>query len=131
MHPAVELAIGQIKSTFPSSNVEIADDGSGGAYVRVHDLPFGDQHEPNAGWVAFHVTHVYPHSDVYGHYLPPGLARTDKGPLGEGFHASHPMKLGSWEGTCTFVSRRSNKWNPSHDTAALKLQKVLEWMRTR
>jgi hypothetical protein len=29
------------------------------------------------------------------------------------------------------VSRRSNRWNAANDTAALKLAKVIEWLRSQ
>ena len=41
------------------------------------------------------------------------------------------MKLGPFTGAATMVSRKSNRWNPAQDTAALKLAKVLDWIRTR
>ena len=130
MHPMVQQAVDELKTSFPESTVESVDDGSGGAYVRVHALEFGSQYAPPTGWVTFHLKHTYPHEDVYPHHLPPGLARCNAQPLGEAFHVQD-MQLGPFTGSTTTVSRRSNRWNPSQDSAALKLRKVLDWVRSR
>ena len=75
-------------------------------------------------WIGFHVTFQYPYADVYPHFTNPELARADGGGLGGGF------------GTAKFrgqpaiqISRRSNNLNPARDTAALKLLKVVKWMK--
>ncbi|MFO1003473.1 MAG: hypothetical protein U0936_24335 [Planctomycetaceae bacterium] len=130
MHPFVQQAIDEIRSSFPSHTIESADDGSGGAYVRVHELEFGEQYTPSTGWITFHLKHTYPHDDVYPHHLPPGLTRKNTQPLGEAFHVQD-MQLGPFKGSTTTVSRRSNRWNPAQDSAALKLRKVLDWVRSR
>lgn len=131
MHPLVQSAIDELTSAFPGHRVESVEDGEGGAFVRVHALPFGDQYSPATGWVTFRLLHTYPHADVYPHHLPPDLSRRDGRPLGEGFHAQHPMQFGSFTGPSTMVSRRTKKWVAGQDTAALKLRKVLDFVRTR
>lgn len=130
MKPAVKQAIEEIIAGFPGHRVESAEDSDGGAYVRVHDLPFGTAHEPKTGWVTFHVVYTYPAADIYPHFLPAGLRRVDGQKLGDGFHAKD-MKLGTLEGPATMVSRRSKHWDQTQDTAALKLAKVLDWIRGR
>jgi len=130
MKPAVTKAIEDIQSSFASHRVESHEDGEGGAFVRVHDLPFGDSHEPSAGWVTFHIVFTYPAADIYPHYFPAELCRRDGQKLGEAFHKQE-MKLGPFIGQATMVSRKSNRWNPAQDTAALKLAKVLDWGRSR
>src|SRR5260221_8645950 len=130
MNPPVRRAIEDLKVAFAGHRVEAVPDGEGGAFVRLHDLEFGDQYVPSSGWITFRITHTYPHADVYPHHLPPGLTRRNEQPLGEAFHAQE-INLGPFTGATTTVSRRSNRWNPAHDTAALKLQKVLDWIRTR
>lgn len=130
MKPTVKQAIEEITTAFPGHRVEFHGDDDGGAYVRVHDLSFGDMHEPRSGWVTFHVVYTYPDADIYPHFLPSGLRRCDGQKLGEGFHEKQ-MKLGPFEGPATMASRRSKYWNPTQDTASLKLAKVLDWIRTR
>lgn len=130
MNPPVQEAIRELEAAYPGHRVEAVDDGEGGAFVRVHELLYGPQYKPTVGWVTFRVTHSYPHADIYPHYLPAEVARVTDQPLGEAFH-KQDMQLGPFAGASTTVSRRSNRWNPAHDTAALKLQKVLDWIRTR
>jgi hypothetical protein len=138
MHPegqavkeAVAQAIREIEADYPGHAVEAYPDAEGGAYVRVHALPFGDKYEPNAGWVAFRIVYSYPVADVYPHYLLAGLRRRDGKPLGEAFSAPVMDLGGKFKGPSTMVSRKSNKWNASRDTASTKLHMVLEWIRNR
>jgi len=130
MHTAVAQAVVEIEAAFPDHRVEHVPDGEGGAFVRVHELPLGDAYLPCSGWVTFRITHAYPHADIYPHYLPDGLQRRDGKALGEGFHKQQ-MQLGPFTGAATMVSRKSYRWNPAHDTAAIKLAKLLDWIRTR
>ena len=83
MHPAVAAAVVEIEAAFLGHRVEHAPDGEGGAFVRVHGLAFGDAYEPGSGWVAFRITHAYPHADIYPHFLPDGLERRDGKGLGK------------------------------------------------
>lgn len=94
------------------------------------DLHYGDQYDPKRGPITFHIVYTYPNADIYPHVLIGGVARTDKKPLGEGFQQK-PMELGPFKGDATMVSRRSNHWDASRDTAAIKLVKVLDWIRSR
>ena len=128
MNPPVQRAIDQIRATFVDYALDIDADGQGGAFVRVNGLVFGPAFSPNVGWIAFHIVFNTPHADVYPHYLPPEFKRADDKPLGEGFQKKE-MKLGRFTGPATMVSRRSKRWTPAHDTAALKLLKVLDWIR--
>lgn len=130
MNPEVQQAIEELKTAFAGHNVEAVPDGEGGAYVRVYDLPFGEQYAPASGWVTFRITHMYPHADIYPHHLPPGMTRLNGQPLGEALHAQE-MNLGPFTGSTTTVSRKSNRWNPAQDTAAIKLRKVLDWVTSR
>ena len=126
MQPQIEKAIGEIQSSFPGLNVEAEADGAGGAHVIVHDVPLGQPYAQQTIWGGFQITFQYPYADVYPHFTCPDLARTDGKPLGEGignganFRGKPAVQL----------SRRSNKLNPAIDTAALKLLKVMQWLRT-
>lgn len=131
MNPEIEQAITELTKLFPDSEVQASADGQGGAHVRVAPLRFGEQYTLKSGWVVFHILHTYPHADIYGHYLPPAFTRSDGRPLGEGFHLNREFTLGPFSGNSTFVSRKSNRWDASRDTAAVKLQMVLDWIRNR
>jgi hypothetical protein len=126
IQPQIEKAIEEIRSSFPDCRIEVEPDGAGGAHVVVHDVPLGPPYAQAAIWVGFQITFQYPYADVYPHFTLHDLARTDGRGLGEGignganFRGKPAVQL----------SRRSNKLNPATDTAALKLLKVMQWLRT-
>lgn len=124
--PAVAQAIEEIRRTFEGCDVELEADGSGGAVVTVRDVPMGCPYVQGEAWFGFHITYLYPHADVYPHFTNPELARSDGRGLGGGFGTA------SFRGQPAIqISRRSNRLNPARDTAALKLLKVIRWMRDR
>jgi hypothetical protein len=123
--PAVEKAIAEIRSSFPDRQVEAEPDGSGGAHVTVREVPLGPPYAQTTIWVGFLITFQYPYADVYPHFTCADLKRADGRALGEG------LAQASYRGqAATQISRRSNKLNPATDTAALKLLKVIQWLRT-
>jgi len=130
MKPEVERAIAEIQASFPDVGLEIEPDPEGGAYVRARDVLLGTQYEPERSWSAFRITFQYPFADVYPHFFVYGLCRKDGKPLGEGFHPNNQQWVHP-NGTelATMVSRRSNRRNPATETAAIKLAKVLDWIR--
>jgi hypothetical protein len=125
--PEVEEAIAEIRQAYPGHRVEVAADGQGGAYVVVNDLEIGDQYAPSTSWVGFQVGFQYPQADVYPHFIVAGVRRLDSRALGDAFSGPTPWRNRS----AIQVSRRSNRLNPATDSAALKLTKVLDWIRSR
>ena len=122
--PAVLNGIEEIRTTFDRCTVNAEPDGSGGAVVVVEGIALGCPYIQDHVWIGFRITFQYPYADVYPHFTNSDLARSDGRSLGGGF------------GTATFrdqqaiqVSRRSNRLNPNRDTAALKLLKVIRWMK--
>ena len=125
--PEIEKAIAEVATCFPDGQVICEPDGQGGAYVIVQDVFLGDHYMPDQSWVGFQIGYQYPSSDVYPHFVRADFSRIDGRSLGEGF--SGPVE---WRGRrAVQISRRSNRWNPAVDTAAVKLMKVLEWVKTR
>ena len=127
MTPEVQAAIQEIIEAFPAGRLEQVEDGQGGAIVTVHDIPVdgGKYQQPNT-WVGFHITHTYPYADVYPHFVRHDLSRCDGKPLGEG------TSLGSFRNQPAIqISRRSNRHDPTTDTALLKLCKVMRWLNSR
>ena len=123
---AVAKAIEDIRCTFEGCDIDVEPDASGGAVVVVQGVPMGGPYVQTEVWIGFHITFQYPYSDVYPHFTNMDLARSDSGGLGGGF------------GTASFkdqpaiqISRRSNRLNPETDTAALKLLKVITWMKNQ
>jgi hypothetical protein len=126
MTPDVEQAIAELKETWPDSTVTARPDGQGGAVVFVENVALFPPYAQDSTWVGFLLSFQYPYADVYPHFVRPDLRRTDEKPLGEA------MTAGSFDGRPAIqVSRRSNRHEPELQTAAIKLHKVLEWMRTR
>lgn len=126
IQPQIEKAIEEIRSSFPDCRIEAAPDGAGGAHVVVHDVPLGAPYAQEKIWVGFQITFQYPYADVYPHFTAHDLARTDGKSLGEGIGNGANFRGNA----AVQLSRRSNKLNPATDTAALKLLKVMQWLRT-
>ena len=126
MTEAVAAAVDEIRAAFPDAAVSVREDDDGGAYVTVDAVDPGSPYLQRETWVGFQITFPYPNADVYPHFVRPDLARVDGQPLGEA------TSLSSFDGRqAVQLSRRSNRLNPASDTAALKLVKVLEWLRSR
>lgn len=124
--PEVLTAISEIQATFPEALVTYKADGSGGVYITVEPVALGGKYHETDTWVGCHITFQYPFSDVYPIFIRPDLKRKDEKALGEGIgHATFDGK------PATQLSRRSNRRNPKLETAAMKLLKVLKWLRER
>jgi hypothetical protein len=131
MKPEVLAAIEEIRTAF-ECDLNIEDDPEGGAYVKALDLDIGSQYSPSRSWVAFRITFQYPFADVYPHMVVPQLRRADGNGLGEAFHIENQFWAPpSGPQPAVMVSRRSPHRNPAVETAAIKLAKVLEWIRSR
>lgn len=131
MAPKVVEAVAEIRAAFPGHLVEVEPDGQSGAWVTVHDLAVGEQYEPTTTWMTFRITFQYPFADVYPHYCVVGLARKDKRPPGPWFHVQQTLQTPTKVMPAVMISRRSTRLDPSTDTAAAKLHKVLDWMRSQ
>jgi hypothetical protein len=131
MTAAVQQAIEEIRAAFPGHKTEVEPDTDGGAYVKVHDLALGDKYEPSVSWLAFRITFQYPFADIYPHFCIPTLRRKDGRALGGGFNLNNQWQTPKTSEPAIMLSRRSNRLNPETDTAALKLAKVLDWIRNQ
>lgn len=133
MTPDVELAITELRDAYPASTVTAVEDGQGGAFVTVDSVYIGERYEPSSTWIKFAITFQYPVADVYPHFIPREVRRlagppTDGTPLGTGT-AYTQYAVGGETINVIQLSRRSNHLNPAIDTAAMKLEKVLDWLR--
>src|SRR5579872_4925599 len=126
MTPEVQAAVQEVRQTFADHKIEAEDESQGGAYVFVHGIVVGERYCPKETWFGFLIPFLYPRADVYPHFVDGNLCRVDKQPLGQGFSG-----LTEWMGKPAIqISRASKRWNPSADTAAGKLVKVVEWVRS-
>ena len=117
----IDAAVEGVREQFAGHHLEVIRDTDVGAVVIVEDVHVGSQYEPSRTWLGFRITGAYPHADVYPHYVGRVL-RTDG--------AAHGPAVQSveWQSRPALqLSRRSNGWNPSLDTAALKAAKVMSW----
>ena len=122
----IEAAVQEIREAFPECTVTAREDGDGGAQVMVESVPLGPPYVQATTWVAFAITRQYPYADVYPHFVRGDLTRADGAALGGG------MGLTAYLGQpAVQISRRSNRLNPTTDTAAIKLAKVLHWLLAR
>lgn len=129
MTPEVQAAIAEVERAFSGHPVRTLDEPQGGAYVIVDDLPVGRAHQPATSWVGFLIGFQYPRAQVYPHWLRPDLRRVDGAAFTPPIHPGQTMP--GFNLPAVMVSRGSNGWNPATDTAALKLIRVLEWLRGR
>ena len=126
MHPEVQEAVAELRTIFPGIVVTAEDDGDGGAFVEVCPVDPGPMYVQRETWLRFQVGCQYPYADVYPLYMRPDLARAD----GNG-HVTG-IALSAFRGESAMqLSRRSNHRNAEFDTAARKVLKVLEWLRTQ
>jgi len=124
--PAVAEAVQHLTLSLPDHRVDEEPDGQGGAMVLVHDVVIGDTFVPRTSWIGFAIGYQYPDTDVYPHFIDGAVVRADGAALGEGFSAT------TWgERSALQISRRSNRWDSSSDTATSKLFKVIDWLRSR
>lgn len=131
MKPGVQQAIDEILSAFPGVSLDIEPDAEGGVFITGNAFDLGQLYEPKCSWCGFCITFQHPFADVYPHYFHPSLQRKDGKPLGEGFHQNHEWQHPARNEAATMVSRRSNRRDPATETAAVKLAKVLDWIRSR
>lgn len=126
MNEAVQEAIEEIRHTWADAVVAVKDDGEGGAYVRIEPIDPGATYVQRETWIAFRITGQYPYADVYPLFVRPDLARTDGQPLGEALSPT------PFDGEPAIqVSRKQNHLDPTTDTAAIKVLKVIKWLASR
>jgi hypothetical protein len=125
----VQEAIGEIRASFASHKIDVEADDQGGAYVRVHDVQIGASFAPTVSWLGFQITFQYPFADVYPHFLRPDLARADGKPLAKPFNSGSSFPLPSGAVSAVLLSRASRSRDPVTETAAVKLAKVIDWLR--
>ena len=124
--PTVARAIKEIRCIFEGCSIKVEEDGSGGAFVVVTGIRLGPPYVQTEVWIGFQITFQYPYADVYPHFTNANLSRLNGAGLGEGFGEGSFRDRPAMQ-----ISRRSNRLNPQTDTAALKMLKVLEWMKSR
>jgi hypothetical protein len=127
MTPEVKAALAEIEAAFKGCTLDAIEDGQGGVLVTLHGVSLdGSPYSQIDTFVGFQLTHTYPYADVYPHFVRHDLSRRDGKALGDG------MSIGAFRGSPVVqISRRSNRHDPTSDTALLKLIKVMRWLKSR
>ena len=124
MKPEVMQAVEELRRCFGDAEVVAHAKEDGGAVVTVSPIDLGPGYTPRLTWIKFAISFQYPYADIYPLFVRPDLARADGHPHGEGITAA------PFEGEPALqLSRRSNHWDASIDTAALKVTKVIQWLK--
>ena len=124
MKPQVERAIRELRACFPDAEIVACGAEDGGALVTIDPIDLGPTYAPSETWIGFAIGFQYPRADVYPLFVRPDLVRADGQPHGKGttqakFRGHSALQL----------SRSNNRLNPEVDTAALKVMKVIQWLR--
>ena len=73
----VANAIEELKRAFPASIVRSREDGHGGAFVVVEDVPIGSRYQPSSTWLGGHISALYPYADIYPLFIADDVRRVD------------------------------------------------------
>ena len=124
MKPEVKQAVGGLRRCFSEAEVTAHVNADGGAVVTIDPIDLGSAYAPQYSWIKFAISFQYPYADIYPLFVRPDVIRTDGQPHGKG------ISLASLEGEAALqLSRRSNRWDPAVDTAAVKVTKVIQWLK--
>jgi hypothetical protein len=128
MTPEVQQAIIDLREVFSGHPIEVIPEAQGGAYVIVSEVTLGESFTPSVTWFGFYITFQYPGADIYPHFMGAEVKKANDCAIRQD-GVSGPT---AWQGRAAVqLSRRSNRWNPAVDTAALKLLKVIEWVKSK
>jgi len=119
---AVAEAADAVRAHFAGLPVEVTPDGVGGAFVIVDGVDVGSSYTPRTTWLGFHLSAAYPDADPYPHYVG-DLVRVDGQP-----HGSAIQRVTWQQRPALQISRRSNHRNPTVDNAALKAERIRQWL---
>jgi hypothetical protein len=129
---AVDEAIGGLNAAYGEEQILIVPDSQGGAWVEVREVELGHNYLQETTFVVFLLPFNLPGADIYPMFVRDDLARRDNAPLGEGLQRTAL----SWPGQpaqrpVVQVSRRTRGGAFASQTAAQKVEKVLEWLRNK
>jgi hypothetical protein len=132
MKEAVQEAVTAITEAFNSEKVRVVPDDQGGAWIEIADVELGDKYAQDTTFAICLLPFNLPGADVYPLFVRHDLTRHDGNGLGEGF-ATTEVK---WPGDpqprpATQVSRRTRRSEFTMQTPLQKIEKVLDWVRTR
>jgi hypothetical protein len=132
MKDAVLAGLAEITAAYGAEKVRAVPDGQGGAWVEIADVELGELYAQPTTFAVCLLPFNLPNADVYPILVRHDLTRRDGNGLGESFAATQL----SWPGDpqprpVTQVSRRTRRSEFTLQTPAQKIEKVLDWVRTR
>jgi hypothetical protein len=129
---AVQAALTDIANAYGAERVLAVPDDQGGVWVEITENDLGDRYVQEMTFVICLLPFNLPAADVYPLFVRHDLTRRDGNGLGEGFSATSV----NWAGDpqprpVTQVSRRTRRSEYTLQTPLQKIEKVLDWVRTR
>lgn len=129
---AVRDALRTVHDQFGAGRVTSQPDGQGGLWIRIEGLELGSTYVQHETFLVAQLQFSLPAADVYPLFVRPDLARVDGLPLGEGFSSTRTTAPGAEQPIAAVqVSRRTRGGQFRSQTAAMKIEKVMAWIRTR
>lgn len=128
---AVKVGLSDIVKAY-GDNVRVVRDGQGGAWIEIAEVQLGNPYAQDSTFVLCLLPFNLPGADVYPLFLRNDLTRRDGNGLGEGFGTTSV----NWPGDAqprpvVQVSRRTRGNVFVLQTPRQKIEKVLDWVRTR
>jgi hypothetical protein len=124
MKSEVAAAIAELQRAFPSSTMEIDDDGQGGALFTLRGLDLGERYVPRHAWLGAHIPAQYPYADIYPVFMDPAVRRAD----GRGFEVPVTLNAHFNGRPAIQISRRNNHAHMHPQTAVSKMVKILDFL---
>lgn len=132
MKEAVQTALTAITDRYGVERVRSVPDGQGGVWVEISGVDLGDAYTQATTFALFLLPFNLPNADVYPLYVCHELTRSDGAGLGEGFSATSVNVPGDpQQRPATQVSRRTRRSDFARQTPLQKVEKVIDWIRTR
>ena len=124
MKQEVQHAVAELRRCFGEASVFTRPTDDGGAAVTIDPVDVGPGYVPQQTRIKVLIGFQYPQADIYPLFADPDLVWADGQAHGEAITAA------TFEGEPALqISRRSNHMDSDIDTAALKVTKVVQWLR--
>lgn len=129
---AVQAGLTEITDAYGAEKVRAVPDGQGGAWIEIAEVALRDRYMQDSTFIICLLPFNLPGADVYPLFMRSDLTVRDGNGLGEGFAIANV----SWPGDsqprpAVQVSRRTRRSEFTLQTPLQKIEKVLDWVRTR
>jgi hypothetical protein len=124
MNQDVSQAVAELKRAFPDTEIEVIDDGEGGARFVLNAVDIGERYAPRSSWIGAHIPALYPYADIYPVFMDAAVTRAD------GLPFQAPITHGATfaDRAAIQISRRNNHAQQYSQTAVSKLMKILDFL---